>query len=543
METTSFGSGNNGLQIGVNGGHITASFARPETPPEPSSTVPFGRDLDFIDRGSLLDQVHEKCSLPASRIALVGLSRVGKSHLAIEYSYRIREASPETWVFWVNAGNEAHLEKSYREIAYRVKIPGRQDPKVDIYHLVYSWLQNKNCGKWILILDNIHDHLLPPLAVLPETPEGSIILTTRSKRTASTFANESNIILIEPTGKSQEKKQMTTGDTTDLNQKVDDLELESTVSESLRLQRDERLSETKRRVLENNGSESNRERIRQQMEMTKEDSRLDFNPKCAEIVGHGGFGEVFKEPGIIVGVGKPWVAVKRIFKRQTPSFAIEKDSIVREIVIAAELMKEQSQHFVEFFGWSEDDFYVYLAMEYVELGDLESSLGSPWSEEDTKLVVRQLLEGLARMHRQHIAHRDLRPQNIFLICRGPPCAKIGDFGISKRVPANSSTKYDTQYRTGGYCAPEVTKNKTEQYTEAVDLWSLGCIMYKMVVGEKLFQEDVHAVYEYDDTIRRLEGAISQKLSLDGTKLLKSLIVTNPADRPKAEEALSHTWFI
>lgn len=65
---------------------------------------------------------------------------------------------------------------------------------------------------------------------------------------------------------------------------------------------------------------------------------------------------------------------------------------------------------MEFFGWSEDDFYVYLAMEYVELGDLESSLVSPWSEEDTKLVVRQLLEGLARMHRQHIAHRDLRPQ-------------------------------------------------------------------------------------------------------------------------------------
>lgn len=110
------------------------------------------------------------------------------------------------------------------------------------------------------------------------------------------------------------------------------------------------------------------------------------------------------------------------------------------------------------------------------------------------------------------------------------------------MPADSSTKYDTKYSTGGYCAPEVTKNKTEQYTEAVDLWSLGCIMYKMVVGEKLFQEDVHAAYEYDDTIRRLEGTLSQKLSLDGTKLLKSLIATNPADRPKAEEALSHAWF-
>lgn len=148
-------------------------------------------------------------------------------------------------------------------------------------------------------------------------------------------------MLVEPIGKSQEKEKMTTSDTTGMNRKVEDVELESTVSEPLRLQRDEMVSETKCHVLENSGSESNRECIRQHMEMMKEDSRLDFNPKCAEIVGHGGFGEVFKEPGILVGVGKPWVAVKRIFKRQTPSFAIEKDSIVREIVIAAELMKEQ----------------------------------------------------------------------------------------------------------------------------------------------------------------------------------------------------------
>ncbi|KAJ5751300.1 hypothetical protein N7533_008328 [Penicillium manginii] len=235
------------------------------------------------------------------------------------------------------------------------------------------------------------------------------------------------------------------------------------------------------------------------MEKMKRDSRLDFNPRCADRIGHGGFGEVFKEPGTLIGVGSPCVAVKRIFKRQTPSFAIERDSIVREIIIAAELMKEQSELFVEFFGWSEDTHYVYLAMEYVELGDLEASLGSPWNEDDTRLVIRQLLEGLVRMHRQHIAHRDLRPQNIFLVSREPPRAKIGDFGISKRVPADSSTKYDTKYSTGGYCAPEITKNKMGKYTKAVDLWSLGCIMYKMVVGEKLFQDDVHAAYEYDDT--------------------------------------------
>jgi hypothetical protein len=50
---------------------------RPETPPNPSANIPFPRDLDFVNRGTLLDQIYEKLSVPASRAALVGLGGVG----------------------------------------------------------------------------------------------------------------------------------------------------------------------------------------------------------------------------------------------------------------------------------------------------------------------------------------------------------------------------------------------------------------------------------------------------------------------------------
>ena len=50
---------------------------RPETPPNPSAIVPFGRDTDFVERGAILDQIHYKCAVPGSRIALVGLGGVG----------------------------------------------------------------------------------------------------------------------------------------------------------------------------------------------------------------------------------------------------------------------------------------------------------------------------------------------------------------------------------------------------------------------------------------------------------------------------------
>jgi serine/threonine protein kinase len=65
---------------------------------------------------------------------------------------------------------------------------------------------------------------------------------------------------------------------------------------------------------------------------------------------------------------------------------------------------------VNFFGWCEDTHFVYLAMEYVELSDLEKNLVEPWSEEETKLVIKQLLGGVAIMHNCRITHRDLKPQ-------------------------------------------------------------------------------------------------------------------------------------
>ena len=63
------------------GDHILEALSKlsitPATPPDPSSSIPFRRDPDFVDRGAILDDIHQKCALPASRTALVGLGGVG----------------------------------------------------------------------------------------------------------------------------------------------------------------------------------------------------------------------------------------------------------------------------------------------------------------------------------------------------------------------------------------------------------------------------------------------------------------------------------
>jgi hypothetical protein len=56
---------------------IPTSSERPETPPHPSCFVPFPRDKEFVDRGTLLDQIRERCAVGGSRVALVGLGGVG----------------------------------------------------------------------------------------------------------------------------------------------------------------------------------------------------------------------------------------------------------------------------------------------------------------------------------------------------------------------------------------------------------------------------------------------------------------------------------
>ncbi|CAG8063444.1 unnamed protein product [Penicillium nalgiovense] len=218
----SYSGVNYGAQVGINYG--TANFhlppERPETPPSPLTTVPFPRDPDFVSRDTLLDQIRDKSLVPGSRIALVGLGGVGKSQLAIEYSYQVRFQAPVTWVFWVHASNATRFEQSFRDIADQVKILGRKDPQANIFNLVENWLRDEKRGRWVLILDNVDDHefLLkspvtaqghaknssmkaptkPLLKYLPRSLHGFIIITCRTREVALKMVDYKDLIEVKP---------------------------------------------------------------------------------------------------------------------------------------------------------------------------------------------------------------------------------------------------------------------------------------------------------------------------------------------------------
>ena len=67
---------------------------------------------------------------------------------------------------------------------------------------------------------------------------------------------------------------------------------------------------------------------------------------------------------------------------------------------------------MKFYSSYEDVDYVYIAMEYIPIGDMSKTFVNDyrWSESDTKVVIKQLLQGLVVMHQEGITHRDLKPE-------------------------------------------------------------------------------------------------------------------------------------
>ena len=123
-------------------------------------------------------------------------------------------------MFWVHASNAARFEQSFRDIANCVKISGRQNPQTNIFQLVHDWLRSDRKGKWVLILDNVDDasflvkaqstgqdghtngrgseKVRSLVEYLPQCPNGSILITSRSKSAALKVVEQRDIITVEP---------------------------------------------------------------------------------------------------------------------------------------------------------------------------------------------------------------------------------------------------------------------------------------------------------------------------------------------------------
>ena len=182
-----------------------------------------------------------------------------------------------------------------------------------------------------------------------------------------------------------------------------------------------------------------------------------------------------------------------------------------------------------------DDNSIYISMEYIEGGDLKARMGIPMDPGEALDIVMQITRGLQLAHHHGIVHRDVKPANILF--RNDNTPLITDFGIAKRINDDLSlTSTGIFLGSPNYVSPEQATG--DPVDARSDIYSLGCILYEMLTGEKPFK----ASTVFDVVMQHKEAPIP-KLPEDISgyqPLIDRMMAKDPEDRPADAEELLET---
>ena len=196
-------------------------------------------------------------------------------------------------------------------------------------------------------------------------------------------------------------------------------------------------------------------------------------------LGAGGMGVVYRATRIDAG---RTVAIK-FLQDGAPEFVAR---FRREVAAASRL---SHPHLVDILDSGVEDDSPYLVMEYVDGVSLRrvTAKGRIPAQRAVALI-RQVLAGIRHAHTGGIVHRDLKPDNALLVASQPEQVKILDFGLAKIVRGagerENLTAYGIIVGTPGYIAPE--QARCDPVDRRADLYSVGVMLYEMVVGKKPF---------------------------------------------------------
>lgn len=175
-----------------------------------------------------------------------------------------------------------------------------------------------------------------------------------------------------------------------------------------------------------------------------------------------------------------------------------------------------------------------VVMDLVEGGDLRRVLNQ-WGNlppADVAYVGGQIAAGLAAVHAAGIVHRDVKPENVLLDRSAAGFVpRVTDFGIARLADATGMTQSSLMLGTPNYVAPELAEGLTP--TGAVDVYSLGIMLYELAAGVTPFQGGNHLAVirrHADAEVPRPAGVPD-----DLWTTIQAMTSKNPAARPSAAE--------
>ncbi|MED6290324.1 Serine/threonine-protein kinase plk1 [Characodon lateralis] len=247
-------------------------------------------------------------------------------------------------------------------------------------------------------------------------------------------------------------------------------------------------------------------------------------------LGKGGFAKCYE----ITDVETNQVFAGKIVPKALILKQHQREKMTSEIAIHKSL---NHANVVGFHGFFEDDDFVFVVLEIcrrrslLELHKRRKAVTEP----EARYYMTQLLKGVHYLHNNRVIHRDLKLGNIFL--NDDMDVKIGDFGLATKIEFDGERK-KTLCGTPNYIAPEVLCKKGHSYE--VDVWSLGCILYTLLVGKPPFETS--CLKETYSRIKKNNYVIPWHINPAAASLIKRMLHADPAQRPTITQLQEDEFF-
>ncbi|XP_061783360.1 G protein-coupled receptor kinase 5 [Nerophis lumbriciformis] len=258
------------------------------------------------------------------------------------------------------------------------------------------------------------------------------------------------------------------------------------------------------------------------------------------LLGKGGFGEVWAckvcDTGMMYACKK--IEKKLLKKRRCEAMVLNEKQILESV---------KSRFMVNLAYAYETKHALCLVMTMMSGGDLKFHIhkrgAAGLSEDRVRFYAAEVCCGLMHLHANSILYRDLKPENILLDKDGH--IRISDLGLAVWVAKGAQAK--GRVGTPGYMAPEVIVHK--HYGMSVDWWGLGCLIYEMTSGQKLFRTRGKRISreELERQIQMEQEEYSELFSEAAMDICSQLLTKDPKNRlgcrkAGGREVQSHPFF-
>jgi len=259
--------------------------------------------------------------------------------------------------------------------------------------------------------------------------------------------------------------------------------------------------------------------------------------RVLKLLGKGGMGMVFMAEDTLL---HRTVALKVMLPSMAKK-AIAKDRFIREARATAKI---EHDHIVTIYQVSREDSAVpYLAMQFLRGMTLEDWLkaGKTFNIPQIMRIGKEIAKGLAAAHAQHLIHRDIKPSNVWLDAANKGRVKILDFGLARPIHEETHlTQEGMILGSPAYMSPEQARG--QDVDERCDLFSLGCVMYRLCAGKLPFAgKDAMSMLlaitsEEPAALTKLNSELQKALA----ELIHKLLAKDPKDRPASAKEVVQT---